>query len=67
MKAKLVALLVLAVLLLIILVQNSRAVIFHVLFWNLDISLFLLIMFAVLIGFSFGYVASEVIRARRNT
>ena len=67
MKAKLVSLLVLAVLLLIILVQNSRAVTFHVLFWYLDISLVLLIMFATLIGFAFGYVASEVIRAKRNT
>ena len=66
MRAKLIVSLVLAVLVLIILVQNARAVTFHLLFWKLEISLFLLIFFVTLIGFTIGYVASEVFRGRRN-
>jgi len=66
MKAKLIASLFLAVLILIILIQNARAVTFNLLFWKLDISLFLLILFATLIGFALGYIASEVFRAKQN-
>ncbi len=66
MKPKMVIILVIAVLFLIVLVQNAHAVTLSLLFWKVSVSLFLLIFFSVIIGFALGYIACEVMKAKKN-
>lgn len=65
MKPKPIIILVIVILLLIILVQNTHVVTFHILFWEISMSQFLLIGFSVIIGFIIGYLVC-LLAAKRN-
>ncbi|HPZ64724.1 MAG: LapA family protein [Dethiobacteria bacterium] len=56
MKPKLIAILVLIILFLIILAQNTQVITLSLLFWKINMSQFLLIAFALIIGFVAGYL-----------
>lgn len=55
MKAKLIIVLIVTLLFLIILAQNTNVVSFHLLFWKITMSHFLLIAFSIITGFIIGY------------
>lgn len=56
-KAKIGLAIVLCIVVFVLVIQNRQAVTINVLFWNLHISLVLLIPFVFLIGMVVGYVA----------
>ena len=56
MKAKMWIILVIIILLLIVLVQNTGIVTLRLLFWGVAIPQFLLLVFALIIGFIIGYL-----------
>ena len=66
MKPKMVAILILAILLLVIVIQNSNAVDVHLLFWKISMSMIILIFFVALIGFVIGYLAHHFIMERKK-
>jgi uncharacterized integral membrane protein len=55
-KSKLITALVLAILVIIIIVQNSHNVAFNFLFWHPQISLLLLVVLMVALGFVLGMI-----------
>lgn len=57
MKAKMVAILILGLLLVIIVIQNSNVADVHLLFWTISMSMIILIFFVALISFIIGYLA----------
>jgi len=63
MKPKTIALLVLALLCLIVLVQNYQVVRLKLFFWHFDIAMVVLGIMLLLIGFVAGYLMAKV-RAR---
>jgi uncharacterized integral membrane protein len=65
MKAKLIAILVVVVLALIILVQNSQIVTFRLLFWTAEISQLLLVLLMLAIGFVLGFLIAKLTGRRR--
>lgn len=67
MKPKLIAILTVSLLFLIVLAQNAQAITLRLFFWHISISQFVLILFAVVIGFAAGYVTSELMRLKRTT
>jgi putative membrane protein len=60
MKLKTIIIIVLAVLILIIFLQNTQVVTLRFLFWKMTISRIILIPLFVFIGFVIGYVAAKV-------
>jgi len=66
MKPKTVAILLVALLSLIILIQNSKAVIFQLLFWRITIPLVILILLVFVAGFMLGYVSIRQYDKRRK-
>lgn len=66
MKPKIIAILTATLLFLIVLGQNAHVVTLRLFFWQISISQFILILFAVVIGFATGYITSEVIRMKKN-
>ncbi len=56
MKPKYIAILVLVVLLVIILAQNTHAITINLFFWSISMSQVLLIFFSALAGFIIGYL-----------
>jgi uncharacterized integral membrane protein len=66
MKPKFIAILTVTLLFLIVLAQNAHAVTLRLFFWQISISQFVLILFAVVFGFAAGYIASEIMRMKRN-
>ena len=67
MKPKLIAILTFSLLFLIVLAQNAHAVTLRLFFWQISISQFVLILFAVVIGFAAGYITSALIRVKKTT
>jgi uncharacterized integral membrane protein len=61
---KLAAVAVLAVLLLILVLQNTEVVAVRFFFWELQMSRVVLILVATLIGFLCGYVVARVVNRR---
>ena len=59
MKPKVIIYLVIAVVILIILVQNTHVVSLRLLFWEINMSQFLALGFAVILGFVAGYLTSS--------
>jgi uncharacterized integral membrane protein len=55
-KTKAIIIAILAIFALIILIQNSRVVTMHFLFWQIGMSLIIWIIFALIIGFAIGYI-----------
>jgi uncharacterized integral membrane protein len=56
LRPKVISIGVLLVLAIVILLQNSQAVSFHILFWRLSASLLMLLPLTLLLGFVVGYV-----------
>lgn len=65
MKPKVIAILVLALLLIIILVQNLQTINFNVLFWSFGLSKLILILLSAVIGFITGYLTFLLATKRR--
>lgn len=63
-KPKLITTLVLAILVIIIIIQNSHNVAFNFLFWHPQISLLLLVVLMVALGFVLGMIAGA--RSKRD-
>jgi len=66
MKLKQLAILILAVLLVIIVIQNSSVANVKLLFWTVSMSLIVLIFFVALIGFVMGYLVHHFVQERKN-
>ena len=66
MKPKMFAILILAILLLVIVIQNSNSADVHLLFWKISMSMIILIFFVALIGFTLGYLAHHFIVERKR-
>ena len=66
MKAKLIIALVLLVLALIVLLQNTEVVTFRLLFWSAEISQVLLVLLMMFIGFVLGFVVAKLTGRRRK-
>ena len=59
MNSKTIIILVLAVLLIIILVQNTEVVEFQIFLWKISMSRIIMIAFLMLIGFIIGYLVAK--------
>jgi uncharacterized integral membrane protein len=60
MKPKTIIILVLLILCLVILFQNTEVVTLHVFFWHITMSRILLIPLLIVIGFVIGYLAAAL-------
>ncbi|UCD06131.1 MAG: DUF1049 domain-containing protein [candidate division WOR-3 bacterium] len=59
MKVKTIIILILAVLALILIVQNTEVVPIQILFWQLLMSRIILILLLLVIGFAIGYIFAK--------
>jgi uncharacterized integral membrane protein len=59
-RPKLIASLVVAVLFLIFLLQNTQVVTLRIYFWKISMSQIILIPLSVLLGFALGYVVARI-------
>ena len=59
MKPKIILSLVVAVLALIVLLQNTDVVTFHFLFWSKDISQIVLVVLTLALGFALGFILAK--------
>jgi uncharacterized integral membrane protein len=66
MKAKLITLLIVLVLALIVLVQNTHVVAFRLLFWSGEMSLVVLVLLVLLIGFVLGFVVAKLMGRKKR-
>lgn len=66
MKPKMVAILILTILLVAVVVQNSNVAEVHLLFWKISMSMIILIFFVALIGFALGYLAHHFLRGAKK-
>jgi len=66
MKPKMAVILTLAILLLVIVIQNSNTADVHLLFWKISMSMIILIFFVTLIGFVIGYLAHHFVAERKS-
>ena len=67
MKPKLIIMLIVTLLFFIILAQNTNVVSFHLLFWRITMSHFLLIAFSVITGFVIGYLTFLLSAAKNRS
>ena len=67
MKTKRIIFTVIGILLLIIFIQNSQVVTFHLLLWKIEISRLILIPLLMTIGFVIGYVTREYLHPRKKS
>lgn len=66
MKHKQAAVLLLALVLVIIVVQNSDVADIRILFWKISMSMIILIFFVALLGFAIGYLTNHFLRERKK-
>ncbi len=66
MKPKMIAILILTILLVVVVVQNSNVAEVHLLFWKISMSMIILIFFVALIGFALGYLAHHFLRGAKK-
>jgi len=66
MKAKTIITLVLVVLLLIVLIQNTQVISLHLLFWKISMSQIILIFLTLLIGLIAGYIVAKMTGGRQS-
>lgn len=59
MKPKLILILIVVVLALIVLFQNTQVVTFRFLFWSKDISQIVLVLLTLALGFVLGFIAAK--------
>ncbi|TKJ41228.1 hypothetical protein CEE37_06065 [candidate division LCP-89 bacterium B3_LCP] len=60
MKPQTIALIVIALIALIIIIQNSHSVWFHLLFWRMSIPLIIIVPLMLLIGFAGGFLVAKM-------
>jgi uncharacterized integral membrane protein len=60
LKPKIILILVVAVLALIVLLQNTDVVTFHFLFWSKDISQIVLVVLTLALGFALGFILAKL-------
>ena len=60
MKPKVILLLIVIALALVILLQNTDPTEFQLLFWNIEMSLVILVLVNLLIGFVLGFVVAKL-------
>lgn len=65
MKPKQIVILVIAILLLIILLQNTQVISFHILFWTISMSQIVLMALVIILSFALGYF-SHYLTGRRK-
>lgn len=66
MKLKYIIGLILAVLVIIVFIQNTQVVNYRVFFWRISVSQIILVPLTLLIGFAFGYLIAKI-RKKRST
>jgi len=66
MKPKMVVILILAIVLIVFVVQNSNVADVHLLFWTISMSMIILIFFVALIGFAIGYLTHHFVIERKK-
>lgn len=66
MKAKYIASIVVVVLALIILFQNSQVIKIRLLFWKIEMSQIILVLFTLAIGFVLGFVTAKLFGKRNK-
>jgi len=59
------AIMILALFLVIVIVQNSDVADVHLLFWKISMSMIVLIFFVALVGFVIGYLAHYFVKDRK--
>lgn len=62
MKPKLISALVIIVLALVVLLQNSHTSVFRILFWSAEMSLSILVLLTLVIGCVLGFVVAQIVR-----
>jgi len=67
MKAKHIAIIVLAVLFLIILVQNTQVIAFHLFFWKIAMPQIIFIPMVMFLGFLLGFIAATITHRKKRT
>lgn len=66
MKPKIVAILILSIVLIVFVVQNSNVADVHLLFWTISMSMIILIFSVALIGFAIGYLTHHFVIERKK-
>lgn len=66
MKPKMVVILILAIVLIVFVVQNSNVADVHLFFWTVSMSMIILIFFVALIGFAIGYLTHHFVIERKK-
>jgi len=66
MKPKILAPLILVVLFLIVLIQNTQVVTLRLFFWKIGMSQIILIPLTILIGFAGGYIVAKMTSHRKT-
>jgi uncharacterized integral membrane protein len=66
MKPKMIAGLVLGVLILIILFQNTQATVLRFYFWNISMPQIILILLVLVIGLVCGFIAAKFMGKKKN-
>jgi uncharacterized integral membrane protein len=66
MKAKYIALIIVLVLALIILFQNSQVIKIRLLFWKIEMSQIILVLFTLAVGFVLGFVTAKLAGRRHR-
>jgi uncharacterized integral membrane protein len=66
MKPKQVVIFVIAALLLIILLQNTQVINFHILFWKISMSQIILMLIIIILSFALGYFSHYLIGRRKT-
>ena len=64
MKAKNIIIIILAVIALILIVQNTRVVPLHLLFWQIWMSQIVLVILMLAIGFAIGFILAKTARKK---
>jgi len=66
MKTKQIAIMLLAVLLAVIIVQNSEVAVVRVLFWSVSMSMIILLLLTALAGFVIGWLTRQHMLDRKR-
>lgn len=66
MKPKMVAILILAIVLIVFVIQNSNVADVHLFFWTISMSMIILIFSVTLIGFTIGYLTHHFVIERKK-
>lgn len=67
MKPKQIIILILAILLMIILFQNTQVINFHILFWTISMSQIILLLLVIFLSFSLGYFTHYLVKRGKTT